>query len=54
MQDFPSTMDLLCELLTDNPVGGLNSVPFWIFSICYTFLAGFDCNLNDAENGYSE
>lgn len=46
-------MDLLCELLTDNPVGGLNSIPFWMFSICYTFLAAFDCNSNDGTNIFS-
>lgn len=43
-------MDLLCELLTDNPADGLNSIPFWMFSICYTFVAAFDCSSNDGRN----
>lgn len=47
-------MDLLCELLTDNPIAGLNSIPFWMFDVCYTFLAGFDSNLNDGKSNYSE
>lgn len=54
LQDFPSTMDFLCELLTDNPFGGLNSIPFWMFKICYTFLASFDCNLNDGKGNNFE
>ncbi|XP_055905997.1 uncharacterized protein LOC129941398 [Eupeodes corollae] len=38
------TMVMLCELLTDDMDGGLARIPFWMFKICYTFVAKLDCS----------
>lgn len=35
---------MICELLTDEPEGGTNSIPMWMFEICYRFVAEMDCS----------
>ncbi|XP_055295743.1 uncharacterized protein LOC129565193 [Sitodiplosis mosellana] len=40
--DFESTIEFICELLTDDAEGGLNSIPLWMFRTCYLFLAQLD------------
>lgn len=41
-QDFNSSVNLICELLTDDATSGLSSTPFWMFKEFYTFLASLD------------
>lgn len=36
-------MDLVCETLTEDLDDGENSIPFWMFEVCYKFLANLDC-----------
>ncbi|XP_055850876.1 uncharacterized protein LOC129915390 isoform X1 [Episyrphus balteatus] len=38
------TMVMLCELLTDDMDGGLARIPYWMFKICYTFVAKLECS----------
>lgn len=35
---------MLCELLTNEPEGGPNPIPMWMFRECYVFLAELDCS----------
>lgn len=39
-----SSIELLCELLTEEAKGGSNSIPVWMFTACYSFLAHLDYN----------
>lgn len=48
LQDFPASVAMLCELLTDD--GGPSSIPLWMFSTCYKFLAELDFG-SDQELG---
>ena len=32
-------MVMICELLTDDLEGGLSRIPYWMFKICYIFIA---------------
>lgn len=41
-QDFRSSVEMICELLTDDLEGGTNSIPVWMFTVCYQFLAELD------------
>nr|CAD7443545.1 unnamed protein product [Timema bartmani] len=43
------TMVLLCELLTEDPKGGLAKLPLEIFCQLYTFLAGIDGEQNVSD-----
>ncbi|XP_031624239.1 ropporin-1-like [Contarinia nasturtii] len=40
---------LMCELLTDDTDGGSNSIPIWMFNICYSFLAHLNSSLNEEQ-----
>lgn len=38
-KEFESTLELICSSLTEDVEGGSDSIPFWMFSVCYAFLA---------------
>lgn len=42
LQNFVSSIDLMCEVLSNDADGGPNSMPFWMFKVGYTFLASLD------------
>lgn len=42
-------MNLLCELLSDNPEGAPKVMPIWMFETCYSFLAQLDGTLENAN-----
>lgn len=43
-QNLHETVNMLCELLTDEPEGGSSPVPLWLFSECLKYLAELDCS----------
>lgn len=43
-QNFHSTVQMLFELLTDDPEGGPSPIPSWMFNVCYSFAAKLDCS----------
>ncbi|XP_037028017.1 uncharacterized protein LOC119068515 isoform X2 [Bradysia coprophila] len=42
--NFQSTVQMLFELLTDDPEGGPSPIPSWMFNVCYSFIAKMDCS----------
>lgn len=43
-QNFHDTVNMLCELLTDEPEGGSSPVPLWLFRECFKYLSELDCS----------
>lgn len=41
---LPSTLKMVCEVLTEDAEGGPAPIPMWIFHVCYKFLAELDCS----------
>lgn len=44
-QNLHDTVNMLCELLTDEPEGGSSPVPFWLFRECFKYLSELDCSV---------
>lgn len=42
-KNFKATLDMLCELLTNEPEGGPSPIPMWMFRECYSFIAELNC-----------
>ncbi|XP_046382950.1 ropporin-1-like protein [Ischnura elegans] len=42
-ENLQQTMQMLCELLTEEPEGGCASIPMYVFQQLYQFLAEMDC-----------
>ncbi|CAO1422762.1 unnamed protein product [Diamesa serratosioi] len=43
-ENFFNTVNMLCELLTDEPEGGSSPVPLWLFRECFKYIAELDCS----------
>lgn len=48
-QSLTQTMYLICELLTEEPEGGSDMIPFETFKELYTYLAQMNCGPRKGE-----
>lgn len=49
VQSLTQTVYLICELLTEEPEGGSDTIPFETFKELYTYLAQMNCGSSDKE-----
>lgn len=50
LQNFESSIILMCETLSEDAEGGPSSVPLWMFNVGYTFLASLDGSVERKGN----